>query len=118
MREVIFPVIDPVATGQNIIRLRKERGLSVRDLQRWFNFEEPRAIYKWQTGQTLPSIDNLYALSALLGVSMDSIIVGTNTRITSDGPQACSCGPVPFWVIRHVRFAQKNKALTAFKQCL
>ena len=90
MREVIFPVIDPVATGQNIIRLRKERGLSVRDIQIWFNFEEPRAIYKWQTGQTLPSIDNLYALSALLGVPMDAIIVGTNTIMKAIEPQNVS----------------------------
>ena len=66
-----FPVIDLTATGKNILRLRRERGLSVRDVQRFFNFEEPRAIYKWQSGQSLPSLDNLYALSALLRVSMD-----------------------------------------------
>ena len=42
-----FPVIDPVATGENIVRLRQERGLSVRDLQAYFGFEEPQAIYKW-----------------------------------------------------------------------
>ena len=73
-----FPAIDPVETGRNIVRLRKERGLSVRDIQAWFNFEEPRAIYKWQSGQTLPSVDNLYALSVLLEVPMDSVIVGTD----------------------------------------
>lgn len=47
-----FPVIDPVATGANIVRLREDRGLTVRDLQTYFGFEEPRAIYKWQTGQS------------------------------------------------------------------
>jgi len=70
-----FPVIDPIATGENIVRLRKERGLSVRDLQTFFGFEEPQAIYKWQRGQSLPSVDNLYALSTLLDVSMDEILV-------------------------------------------
>lgn len=75
-----FPAIDPVETGRNIVRLRKERGLSVRDIQAWFNFEEPRAIYKWQSGQTLPSIDNLYALSVLLEVPMDAVIVGMQNR--------------------------------------
>lgn len=70
-----FPVIDPVATGENIVRLRSERGLSVRDLQEYFGFEEPRAIYKWQRGQTLPSVDNLFALGAILQVPMDEIIV-------------------------------------------
>ena len=42
--EQSFPVIDPIATGRNILRLRREKGLSVRQVQAWFNFEEPRAI--------------------------------------------------------------------------
>ena len=79
-----FPAIDPVETGRNIVRLRKERGLSVRDIQAWFNFEEPRAIYKWQSGQTLPSVDNLYALSVLLEVPMDSVIVGMDSSQYSE----------------------------------
>lgn len=86
-----FPMIDPVATGQNIIRLRKQRGVTVKDLQGWFGFNDPRAIYKWQTGQSLPSIDNLYALSVLLNVPMDSILVGT-ARNTSIEPQADAHG--------------------------
>ena len=48
MSMIQFPVIDPVATGANICRLRKDRGLTVRDLQHYFGFEEPQAIYKWQ----------------------------------------------------------------------
>lgn len=93
MRQPPFPVIDPVATGQNILRLRKERGITVKDLQAWFNFEEPRAIYKWQRGQSLPNIDNLYALSAILNVPMDRIIVGA---FPSAEPQAAACGPALF----------------------
>ena len=68
MNEKVFPVIDPVATGKNIVRLRTERGLSVRDLQSYFGFEDPQAIYKWQQGKSLPSVDNLYALGALFEV--------------------------------------------------
>ncbi len=84
-------MIDPVATGQNIIRLRKQKGLTVKDLQVWFGFNDPKAIYKWQTGQSLPSIDNLYALSVLLNVPMDSIFVGTACN-TSVEPQADASG--------------------------
>lgn len=73
-----FPVIDLPATGANILRLRQTRGLSVRDLQQFFGFEEPQAIYKWQRGQSLPSVDNLYALSALLGVTMNDILVAAS----------------------------------------
>jgi transcriptional regulator with XRE-family HTH domain len=68
-------VIDLVATGDNIRRLRQERGLTVRDIQSYFGFEEPRAIYKWQRGESLPTVDNLYALGKLLGVPMDQILV-------------------------------------------
>ena len=70
-----FPVIDLTATGNNIKRLRVERGLTVRDLQDYFGFEEPRAIYKWQKGQSLPSTDNLYALAILFEVSIEDILI-------------------------------------------
>ena len=75
MRFHEFPVIDQIATGKNILSLRKEKGLSVKDLQEYFGFEEPQAIYRWQYGKTLPSVDNLYALSALLDVPMERILV-------------------------------------------
>ena len=70
-----FPVIDVVETGKNITRLRKAHGFSVRDLQEYFGFEMPQAIYKWQNGQSLPTVDNLLALSFILQTPMDEIIV-------------------------------------------
>ena len=75
MSHVEFPVIDPVATGKNILSLRKEKGLTVRDLQAFFGFEEPQAIYRWQYGKTLPSVDNLFALSCILEVPIERILV-------------------------------------------
>lgn len=74
-----FPVIDLPATGANIRYLRQSRGLSVRDLQQFFGFEEPQAIYKWQRGQSLPTVDNLYALSTLLDVPMNDILVASGS---------------------------------------
>lgn len=75
MQQSHFPIIDPVATGRNIMSLRQKRGLSVRDLQAYFGFEEPQAIYKWQRGKSLPSVDNLYALGVLLEVPLDEILI-------------------------------------------
>lgn len=77
----VFPVIDLPATGANILRLRRARGLSVRDLQRYFGFEEPQAIYKWQRGRSLPTVDNLYALSVLLDVPMNEILVAQRPHV-------------------------------------
>ena len=70
-----LPVIDMIRTGQNIGRLRKRAGLSVRDLQDVFGFATPQAIYKWQQGAALPTIDNLVVLAAVLQVRMDDILV-------------------------------------------
>lgn len=79
-----YPTIDLKATGKNIIRLRKERNFSVRDLQEYFGFESPQAIYKWQWGESLPTVDNLYALSVLFNVSMNSILVPNSNAQTED----------------------------------
>lgn len=93
-----FPVIDLAATGSNIRRLRLERGLTIRDLQCYFGFEEPRAIYKWQKGECLPTVDNLYALGALLGVPMDQILVPTSAKLHMlDEQQAEPCCSNHFW---------------------
>ena len=79
---IVFPTIDLVATGQNIIKLREESGLSVRDLQNIFGFATPQAIYKWQHGTALPTIDNLIVLSAVFKVSMEEIII-VETKISA-----------------------------------
>jgi len=69
-----LPVIDMIATGQNIVGLRKAVGLSVSQLQHILGFSSPQAIYKWQRGESLPSLDNMAALSAILMVSLDDIV--------------------------------------------
>ncbi len=73
-----MPVIDMVRTGQNIGRLRKQAELSVKDLQDVFGFATPQAIYKWQQGAALPTLDNLVVLAAVLQVRMDDILVITD----------------------------------------
>ena len=70
-----YPSIDPEATGRNIVQLRIAAGLSVKDLQDIFGFGTPQAIYKWQRGAALPSVDNLVLLSAVFGVPIDEILV-------------------------------------------
>ena len=70
-----FPTINLVATGQNIVRLRKAAALSVKDLQDIFGFATPQAIYKWQKGTAMPTIDNLVVLAMIFQVKMDDIIV-------------------------------------------
>lgn len=70
-----LPTIDTAATGKNIERLRESAGLSARQLQVFLGFTTPQAIYKWQRGETMPSIDNMAALAAVFGVGLDDIII-------------------------------------------
>ena len=70
-----IPAIDMVATGRNIMKLRKAAGLSVREIQNIFGFTTPQAIYKWQHGTAMPTIHNLVVLAAVLDVTIDEILV-------------------------------------------
>lgn len=69
-----MPTINMERTGQNIMHLRKQSGLSVKDLQDIFGFATPQAIYKWQHGTALPTIDNLVVLAAVFQVHTDDIL--------------------------------------------
>ena len=74
-----MPTIDLVATGINISRLRENAGMTVRDLQEIFGFATPQAIYKWQHGAAMPTIDNLVVLAQALDVTIDEILVVDGT---------------------------------------
>lgn len=70
-----IPVIDMTATGNNINRMRINAGLKVKDLQDIFGFSTPQAIYKWQRGTALPTVDNLVVLATVFGVRIDDILI-------------------------------------------
>ena len=70
-----FPTIDLPATGRNIERLRIAAGYTVRELQFQLGLGSAQAIYKWQRGEALPSLDNIVILSRLLGASIEEILV-------------------------------------------
>ena len=88
-KTISFPVINLKSTGSNIESCRREAGLSVRDLQDYFGFEYPQAIYKWQHGECLPTVDNLLALSRILEVKMEDLLVYEDQEVsfleTGDG---------------------------------
>lgn len=69
-----IPIVNMKQTGQNILAIRSQRGISVKDLQQMLGFSTPQAIYKWQQGQSLPTVDNLVALSAIFSVPIDAIL--------------------------------------------
>lgn len=72
-------IINMEKTGKNITKLRIESGLSVRELQKIFGFATPQAIYKWQRGVVLPTVDNLVILAEVFNVHIEEILVMEDT---------------------------------------
>ena len=75
MGDFEFPKIDALATGQRIAFIMQSQGFRVKDIQTHLRLGSPQAVYQWLKGRSLPSVDNLFALSKLLGVSIDDILV-------------------------------------------
>ncbi|SCY38645.1 DNA-binding transcriptional regulator, XRE-family HTH domain [Lachnospiraceae bacterium XBB2008] len=73
-----YPVIDMKATGNRIRQIRIGNKMRVSDISDYMGFEYAQAVYKWEAGKSLPSVDNLYALSRLFGVSVEDILVEAN----------------------------------------
>lgn len=76
--KIEYPTIDVKATGERIKELRKKSGLTIREVSEYMGFTTDQAVCKWQRGDSLPTVDNLYALSRLYGISMEDILVGND----------------------------------------
>lgn len=81
IRTYIKPVIDLPATGEKIKQLRKLSGLTVRDIQELFGFEYPQAVYAWEQGKNVPTIDNLLVLARVFNVSIEDIVCIRNVEV-------------------------------------
>ncbi|MBQ8945968.1 MAG: helix-turn-helix transcriptional regulator [Lachnospiraceae bacterium] len=76
-----YPVIDMLRTGQNIKRIMQAKGLSVKDVQNFLGFSTPQGIYHWFDGKTMPTLDNMYALSELFRMPVDAIMRGNRKYV-------------------------------------
>ncbi len=75
-----FPKIDVYKTGQNIRRIMIRQGLTVKDIQKYLGLSAPQSIYHWFDGRSMPTVDNLYALSALFGMPVDMLLRGNRKK--------------------------------------
>ena len=69
--------VDTKATGRRIRALRMEHKLTVAQICDYLGYVSEKSVYKWQRGDCLPSIDNMYALSALFNTPIDDILRGS-----------------------------------------
>ena len=72
----MYPTIDMKATGMCIRRIMNQRKLTVKDVQKYLNLSSVQSIYHWLNGQSVPTVDNLYALSELFQLPIDAMIIG------------------------------------------
>ena len=77
----MFPLINKRETGVNLRRIMDKCGISVKDVQKYLGLSSVQSVYHWLNGITMPTIDNLYALSELLQVPIDAIVCGNRKAI-------------------------------------
>ncbi len=69
-----YPVIDTDATGRNIDHMIRNSGYSVADIADYLGTTNS-LVYRYMRGDVLPSTDRLLALSVLLGVTVNDLLI-------------------------------------------
>ena len=68
-----------MATGEIILKLRKQQGISQEELAEMM-YVTRQTISLWETNQTSPTIENLLRLKDIFGVSLDKIVCGDTEK--------------------------------------
>ncbi len=77
----MYRSIDLIKTGKRIKEQVMEAGYDVKGLQEYLELSCPQSIYRWFQGRILPSVEHLSALSQLLGVHMEDLLVLRSIRV-------------------------------------
>lgn len=83
MTTFCFPVIQGEETGKRLKMIRKGRGIKVSAVCEYMGGISEQAVYKWERGVSLPTIDNLLALSHLYHVQMEEMLVYKEAEMAS-----------------------------------
>ena len=69
------PHYDLTASGERMRNIRKQRNITVKEVQCYMEFESSQAVYKWESGKCFPQADNLIALAKLYQVNPMDLLV-------------------------------------------
>ena len=72
------------ALAANLAELRKEENLTQAEFAAQFNYSD-KAVSKWERGESSPDLDNLMALAALYGCSLDQLVHADSGTAVQDG---------------------------------
>ena len=76
--------MDRKQTGELLSRLRRERGMTQRELAEILHISA-QAVSKWERGQGCPDVSLLSALAEIGGVSVERLLAGDLSPETADG---------------------------------
>lgn len=74
----MYQPIDQIKTGKKLRVMLEMAGYDVKSIQEYLHLSCPQSIYKWYKGKALPSLEYVSALSDLLDVHMEELIVLQN----------------------------------------
>ena len=72
---IMYQAIDQERTGLKLKMMLRRAGYDVKYVQNYLSLSCPQPIYRWFKGKILPSVEHLCALSRLLHVHMEELIV-------------------------------------------
>ena len=84
MCKINRPVINVAATAAKIKECRIRAGYSVREIQKILSLSSPEAVYAYEKGKYLPTIDNMIILADVYGVAVDDFIVRDVIEVECD----------------------------------
>ncbi len=96
----MFPLINKRETGIRLRQIMDRLGISARDVQEYLGLGCVQSVYRWLDGHSMPTVDNLYALSELFQMPMDEIVCGNRAPLgvepvaasgTQEKPQYAYC---------------------------
>ena len=80
--------------GERLRAVRRERGLSLRDLAKRLDVS-PSLISQVETGRASPSVSTLYAMAQVLSVSVDDLLFDEVDRPKRASPAPAERRPFP-----------------------
>lgn len=104
----MFPTINKKETGVNLRRIMDMRGVKPKDIQEYLGFGCVQSVYRWLDGVSVPTVDNLYAISKhlLLSVRMEQSPFTQTKRVMQ----------FPLQFLMERMWYLKQKHLTTWKQ--
>ncbi|MDE6219098.1 MAG: helix-turn-helix domain-containing protein [Lachnospiraceae bacterium] len=99
MKKEMSISLDLIMTGQVLKHMIKKKGYTISEIQKELKLSCPQPIYRWMSGQTLPSLDHLYKLSALLKMHMEDLVIPRQDEV---------------WILHRARNPYRNRRVVTY----